>query len=111
MSKNQDSEVFVLSVRKPLPKKSATGEELSAFAQLTLKPISMISKQVTEIYAGPEYEESDYYRREWAIQAKPGLMDNIKLNREIFSLRRVTEPEIFCGKYRDFNLTAHQIEE
>jgi len=111
MSFTNNFEVFVLSVRKLLPRRDATGEELSAFAQLTLKPISMISEQVAEIYAGPEYQEGGYYHRDWAILASSGVMGRIHLNWDIFTLRRVTAPEDFAAKYRDLKLNANEIEE
>lgn len=111
MSINDNFEVYVLSVRKPLPRRDATDGELSAFSQLTLKPISILSEQVAEIYAGPEYQEGGYYHRHWAILANSGVIANIHLNWDIFTLRRVTASETFAAKYRDLKLSASDIEE
>lgn len=110
MEFEKEFEVFVLSVRKPFPPQDASEEEHSAFAQLTLKPLSMLSKQMIEVYAGPEYQEDGHYCREWAQRGRRGTMAKINLNSDIFSWRLVTAEEEFYGKYIDFTLTPDKID-
>lgn len=97
----QKFNVYILSVLKPLPTPGSGDQEFSAHSQQILRPLSLLRQVARYVSPGEEFVTDDLYCREWAVLIAPGLIETVKLNPSIFTLRRVYAPEFFPGKYTD----------